>query len=329
MKKMNNKKNNRPAEIIACLVRASKVLLISHVAPDGDTLGSALGLAAALRRRSIEVRLACADPVPAELRFLPGSEGFAARGRSDEDLIVVLDTGDLKRIGSLYSPESFAAVPVINIDHHVTNVFFGDLNWVEPRAATAELVLDLLLEWGIPLAKEIATPLLTGIITDTQGFRTSSTTAESLRAAITLMEAGASLPEISEAVFNRRSLATLRLWGMALAQAQFAEGVLWVEISREMLAQVDDPMASRGLANFLSTFAQARVAAVFRELDGVVEISLRSAPGVDVSEVALRFGGGGHPQAAGCTVEGELARVRSQVLEALFEVVRTAEEERG
>ena len=315
------------SEIRDLLEKAHRVLLVSHVMPDGDTLGSALGLAWALRQRGLEVRLSCADTVPKPLRFMPGSQDYALRSRTDEEVIFVIDSSDLERIGRVYDAAAFAAVPVVNIDHHVTNLCFGNINWVEPKAATAELILELVRYLGIPLDARIATCLLTGLVTDTQCFRTHSTTADSLRAAGTLMDAGASLAAIVRAVFNHRSLPMLRLWGQALSNIQCSGGVLWTEISQDMLHRVGaDEEASRGLANFLGTLDDAPVSVVLRELKGgLVDVSLRSSADVDVSKVALAFGGGGHAQAAGCLVKGTLAEVRERLLAALRQVLSARE----
>lgn len=301
------------------LDRVQRVLVVSHVSPDGDTLGASLGMAWALRARGLSVRLACADPVPGDLRFLPGWDDYTQDGPAGEELILVIDASDLERIGRIYDAAAFDAVPVVDIDHHVTNLRFGNINYLAPKASTAELVLDLVTAWGIPLDKIIATCLLTGMVTDTRGFRTNSATAEVLRATVRLVDAGASLPAIMDAVFNHRPLELLRLWGLAMSAARVADGVLWLEVSQEMLRQAEaTPAAAKGLVNFMSTFDGPCVTAVFRELEShQVEISLRSRPSVDVSGVALAFGGGGHPQAAGCTVAGRLADVREKMLAAL------------
>ncbi|MBC7234308.1 MAG: DHH family phosphoesterase [Chloroflexi bacterium] len=312
---------------IARAIRAGhRALLFAHVMPDGDTIGSVLGLAWGLRQLGLVARVACADPVPAELHFLPGVDEFAPRRPSDEDLIMILDASDLSRIGDLYDQERFAAALLINIDHHVTNTHFADLTWIEPRASTAELILDLLLQLDVRLDADIATCLLTGIVTDTRCFCTANTEPATLRAAIRLMDAGASLAQITDAVFSHRSMDVIRLWGPALCRAVLSDGVLWTEISQEMLRQANATLeASNGLVNFLSTMHEARAAAVFREMgDGTVDVSLRSKPGIDVSGVAFAFGGGGHAQAAGCQVVGELAEVRERIVRALQQEVRAS-----
>ncbi len=312
------------AAIQQLLASARRALVATHIMPDGDAIASALGLAWALRRKGLEARLACEDPVPAELRFLPGSADFAPRTRTDEDVIIAVDCGDLSRLGKVYQAEAFAGVPLVNIDHHGTNPHFGTVNWVETRSSTAELVLELVRFLGIPLDLPIATCLLTGILTDTRGFRTASTTAETLHAAMTLVAAGAPLAQIADAVFNRRPLEALRLWGTALTTARHEDGILWVPISREMLRALGATDAAvSGLANFLSTFDHTLVYVVLHELaDGQVDVNLRSRPEVNVAAVAQALGGGGHPQAAGCLLPGPLERAEELVLGALRSALR-------
>ncbi|MBN1400241.1 MAG: bifunctional oligoribonuclease/PAP phosphatase NrnA [Anaerolineae bacterium] len=303
------------SEMRAILAAMRRALIVSHISPDGDTIGSALALAWALRSRGIEVHLACADPVPTELRFLPGSDEFAPRLPSDEDAIFVLDTSDTARIGAIYDRDAFDAALVINIDHHVTNICYGDIDLVSPQASTAELVLDLVTFWGIAIDQTIASCLLTGIVTDTRGFATSNTTAQTLRAAAQLMEAGADLHQIVDAVFNHRTLGTLRLWGAAFSQAKLQEGILWVELSQSLMRSLDaEPADAKGLANFLSTIDAAAIVVLRETEDGAVDVSFRSKPALDLSTVAIAFGGGGHAQAAGCLVIGSLDEVRERIL---------------
>lgn len=307
---------NPLTEIGALLATVRRILLVSHVSPDGDTCGSALGLAWALRSRGIEARLACADALPADLHFLPGAADYAARTRTDEDAVFVLDTSDTARMGAVYDPVALAQVPLVNIDHHTTNLNYGSINYVVPAAATAELVYHLLAALEIDIDGRAATCLLAGIVSDTRGFRISSTSADSLRIAAALVDAGGSLAFVNDAVFNHRPVEILGVWGAALTAARIDDGILWTELRQAMVRSNGlDLAASSGLANFLSTLDAVRVVILFRELaDGRVEISFRSIPGLDISSVALALGGGGHPQAAGCTLAGPLDAAREQVL---------------
>jgi phosphoesterase RecJ-like protein len=309
------------SQTAAQLIRQARdILVICHIVPDGDAIGSLLGLGWALHRLGKEHTLACADPVPDSFAYLPGSEAIVAHPEGNYDLAVSLDCSGLKRLGTAYDQDSLRGVPIINIDHHVTNVRFGSVNWVDPNsAATAQMVLTLIERLGIPLDSTIATCLLNGIVTDTRGFRTSNTTPDVMQAATKLMTAGASLPEIAERVFNRRPLAMICLWGRALSAVQLDDRIIWTEISQAMRRECRlDSDSDDGLVSFLTSANEAEVGIVFTEKDdGTIDVSMRSMPGIDISSVAMRLGGGGHPQAAGCNLSSSLAEARERVLAEL------------
>jgi len=314
-----------PSRIAEELLRHRRILIVSHVDPDGDTIGSALGLAWALRSLGREVLMGCDDPVPEEAAALPGADEFSSSPPQDVDAIVAVDASDERRMGSLFRPSAERGGPLIVIDHHITNGGYGDLNLVMDTSATAEIVLLVVDALGVSLDATIARCLLTGVVTDTQGFRTASTTANSLTVAQRLMAAGADLVQISNQAFNRRSLSMLSLWGRALTAAEMRSGVLWAELPLAWLPQGNsDGQVGSGLANLLNTVREARVSALFTEQDdGLIDVSIRAKPGYDVSGVALAFGGGGHAGAAGCQVKGSLAGVREAVVDALTRLVNT------
>jgi bifunctional oligoribonuclease and PAP phosphatase NrnA len=299
---------------------AGRILLLTHVVPDGDAIGSLLGLGALLRDRGKDVTLACSDPVPGLYGWLPGTAGIVARGNGRFDLVICLDCSDPKRMGQAYS-EDLKSVPLINIDHHITNTRFGLLNWVDPAAvATAQMILALAEHKAWPITVDVATCLLTGLVTDTRSFRTPNTDQASMQAALGLMEAGASLPDITRRALDQRPLAVIRLWGQAIERCQLERGVLWTEVTRDQRQSwALDGNSESGLANFLSSVREATVVVVFAEQDnGLVDVGLRAVPGTSVAEVALRLGGGGHPQAAGCTLAGDLAYVKRVVLHEVW-----------
>lgn len=311
-------------KIIGERLRAARsVWIVSHIAPDADTLGSALALAWSLRTLGIQVHLACADPVPLELRFLPGADMIAARPYAGEELIVTVDNSDLQRIGSLYHPADFAAVPVLNIDHHITNTRFGSLNWVEEHPATCEMILELLQALHMIIGLETATCLLAGIVGDTQCFRTSNTAPSSLSAAAKLQTLGAPLFEIADQVLNRRPSSALAVWKEALTQAQTEPGIVITSLSCDFLHSVlADDSSTNGLSSWLAGLEGTRIAAVLRETSiGKVDISMRSTPEIDVAAVAKSLGGGGHPQAAGCVIAGPLQAARARLLDLLRPLV--------
>lgn len=311
-------------EIIGERLRAAhSIWIVSHIAPDADTLGSALALAWSLRSLGIQVNLACADPVPLELHFLPGADAITMRPYAGEELIVAVDISDLQRIGSLYNPADFATVTVLNIDHHITNTRFGSLNWVEDNPATCEIVLELLQALHVNIGLETATCLLAGIVGDTQCFRTSNTAPSSLSAAAKLQALGAPLFEIANSVLNRRPYSALAVWNEALIQAQTEPGIITTILSYDLIHRMlADDSSTNGLSSWLAGLEGIQIAAVLRETSsGKVDISMRSTPGIDVAAVAKSLGGGGHPQAAGCIIAGPLPAARTQLLDLLRPLV--------
>ena len=183
-------------------------------------------------------------------------------------------------------------------------------------AATAEIIFDFLHDWNVALDQLLATYLLTGIVTDTRSFSTSNTTPRVLEVSSDLVKAGASLIEINERYYRRKRLATLRLWGRMLDRMQLDGNLVWsvntLDMRRVCGAGSDN---GDGLVNLLATVREAMAAIVFIEKEGGrIEVSIRSRPSVDISPIAVHFGGGGHPQAAGAVLNGSLEQVIPRVL---------------
>jgi phosphoesterase RecJ-like protein len=291
-----------------------------HVAPDGDALGSLTGLTRALRQLDMSPIAACADPIPSGFDYIPGVETVVENVADPFDLVIALDCSDLRRLGSFRDLPHFHQHPLVNIDHHITNVAFGDVNVVDPGASsTAEVLLHLLDHLEIELDERLATSLLVGIVTDTRGFRTSNVTPRVLEAALRLMEAGASLPYISEHGLDRRPMVVVRLWGAALSHLRFANGVIWASLPLTVQAEIGyQGSGDAGLASFLVSADEADISAVFVEQeDGSINVGMRAVPGFDVAQLALQFGGGGHALAAGFSIAGPLEKAEQQVLDAL------------
>jgi len=306
-------------QIEELLSSSGRILVVTHVAPDGDAIGSLLGLGWLLRAQGKEVTLACEDRLPHVYAWLPGSKEIVQQGTGSYDLLISLDCSDERRMGSVFD-ERFATISLLNIDHHVTNTLFGTVNWVDPSSvATSQLILTLADALGWAVDQGVASCLLTGLVTDTRSFRTHNVDTVAMRAALRLMEAGASLSEITARVLDQRPLASIRLWGQALTRLHLEGDVLWTEVTRDMRERwALDENGDSGLANFLSEVREPKVVVVFTERDsGKIDVGMRSVPGYDVSEVALQLGGGGHPQAAGCTLEGDLNTVKERVLDQI------------
>jgi len=304
------------------ILEANCVLVCSHFRPDGDAIGSLLAMGWALDQLGKAYTLACPHPTPANFRFLPGWEQIISEWVPvcDYDLVIALDTSNLERFEHLREPIERLEAPLLVIDHHVTNTCFGTVNWVEPNAvATTEVLFSLLQRLGLQLDEVVATYLLTGIVTDTQGFRTSNTSPRTMEIVVELLRAGASLSMISDRALNRRSLSALRLWAAVLPQVRCQDHVVWGEIPlsvRQASGYTGGDDAD--LVEFLATVEEAQVAAIFYEReDGAIKLSLRSHRGINVAEVAQQLGGGGHEQAAGATLEGPLESARQRVLALL------------
>lgn len=298
------------------LHQAGHIAVISHVRPDGDAVGSMLGLGLALRAAGKTVQVVLQDGVPTSLKHLPGTSTVTRQVKGSPDLRVVVDCSDLLRTGMQWSVD---APPDINIDHHITNLNFGRINLVEPASvATSALVTEYLEEWGFEIDENTASVLLTGIISDTLGFRTSNINPKAMRLAAKLMEKGADLPELYNRALMRRSYEAARFWAVGLGRLQRQNRLIWTSLTLEERNRVNYPgNDDADLANFLATIDDQDIAIIFVEQkEGTVKVSWRAQPGWDVSKIALIFGGGGHPGAAGAMITGSLEQVQQQVLQA-------------
>jgi len=294
---------------------AQTIAIVGHTRPDGDAVGSVLALAHGIRKSGKEVVPILADGVPNRFLFLPGVESIVREIPAAIDLLIAVDCSDLERIG--ISPENMPREPDVNIDHHPTNTRFAAVNLVEPdTAATAELLYDLWSPLQLSMDEAIATNLLTGLITDTIGFRTPNVTAKVLHVAAALVDAGASLAEIYERSLHRRSYIEARYWGCGLSRLEQADGLIWTSLTLEDRARVGyHELDDADLINLLTTIADAKVTLIFVEQpNGRVKVSWRSIKGLSVAGLAESFGGGGHHQASGAMIQGTLKTVKVQVL---------------
>lgn len=312
-------------EIKNLLQQSTDLVLCCHLDPDGDALGSLLGLGLALRNHGWQVQLVSPDGVPMSYQFLPGAQEVANTFTAQtKQIAIILDCGDLDRLGSV--THEISKVPrTINIDHHPTNTEFGTINWINPAAsATAEMVFFLLRGLSIPLTSDIATCLYTGIHTDTGGFQYENTTAQVHKVAEQLLQNGVKPWEIADRIYHSKSLAQLQLIQKALERLQVTSDgrIAWISLPYDSFYCYDDEDTG-GLINYPRMLASAEVAVLLRE-DGSerVRVGLRSRRLVDVGLVAKRLGGGGHARAAGCVLSGSLACAENKVLTAIRQALR-------
>jgi phosphoesterase RecJ-like protein len=304
------------------LKAADKIMIASHVRPDGDAVGALLGLGLALQDSGKIVQMVLVDGVPASFKHLEGSEQVWKEPDGDFDTFLTVDCADFKRVGKAFEE---IRRPDINIDHHITNEKFGELNLIEAdEVATSAILTNHLPGWGLKITRPIATALLTGIITDTLGFRTSNTTPESLRQAAALMEFDVDMPDLYMRSLVRKSLPAARYWGAGLSNLESRDGIVW-----STLTLTDRKSAGYGgtddadLINMISAIDGNKVGMIFVEQNNNhTKISWRALePGIDVSPVAQYFKGGGHAAAAGADVQGSLTEVKSEVLKKTRELL--------
>jgi len=366
------------------LVKGSqKILLLTHINPDGDALGSILALFMVLQKLGKEVTAVAPDSIPSYFQFLPslnilkdnfsGTKDFVVTidtnrtkidrlgyknlpqenklniiitpqagsfsaedvsfsyGAFKYDLVIVLDSPDLERLGPFYdnNTELFYETPVINIDHHAGNDYFGKVNWVDLTATSTAEILVALIE---SLAREkplldvdVATALLTGIIVDTGSFQNANTTPKSFTVAAQLVAAGAHQQEIIRWVFKTKSLSTLKLWGRILASVQEEKPsrFVWSKIRKQDFLETGaEEAASSGIIDeLLKTAPEIEFAMLLAEKQDGLHGSFRAAQaGVDVSAIAKLFSGGGHTAAAAFQMPGEsIASKEEEVLTRIRE----------
>ena len=310
---------------VADLVRSTTSFLItSHVDLDGDAIGSELGLALILERMGKRVAVVNQDHLPSRYEFLPGLHLLqnSAEPITGIGAAVVLDCTSIARIGGVGRILTDTNIPVVNIDHHDSNVHFGSINFVRPDAcAAAVLVLELIRELGENTGPDVATCLYTAVLAETGSFRLSNTSREALTVSAGLVQEGADPAAIAAQIYGRKAPATLRLVGEALHSLEAAHdgntSLMHLDLAQmERSGVAGDQL--EGLVNFAMSVEGARAAVFLRELpDGIIKVSFRSDGTVNVDLVAREFGGGGHSNAAGARVQGTLADVRGRILDRI------------
>ena len=296
---------------------ARSVLITSHVRPDGDAIGSSLALGLALLDAGKQVQIILADGLPASFKHLPGSEKIKTRAEGEIDLVISVDVSDIKRVGKALDGYH---LPDIVIDHHSTNEAFGGLNLIDPHAAaTASVLMRSMPAWGLPITAAIAANLLTGLVTDTIGFRTSNTTPEVLRQAADLIELGADMSVLYYRSLVSRTFPAARYWGAGLSNLQHTDRIVWTTLSlaeRKHSGYMGNDDAD--LISVISSIDDADIAIIMVEQSqNETKVSWRALnPGLNVAQIASQFGGGGHKAAAGAELSGSLDEVCERVIDS-------------
>lgn len=301
---------------------ARRVLLTVTHGIDGDSLGSLIAMGHILDQWKVEWFAYAPEDVPVMFTYIT-KKRFVMREMDAPlesfDVVIIFDTGDMKRTPLIRDIIRRTAAPfVINIDHHPTVTSFERLNAVDHNivdteaASTTEMIYHLLQHLDIRVTVPMATSLLTGLLTDTTHFANPATTPTAVDVAAKLMARGADHATITEATMRNKNMATLKLWGRALSRLAYNDqsGVVSTVITLQDLKECEaDEDASTGIANFLTTLSDGKVALVLQEEpDGIVKGSFRTTSDIDVSALAEKFGGGGHRKAAGFKVRGKLVQ---------------------
>jgi phosphoesterase RecJ-like protein len=310
------------AALLTLLRMRQTFLITSHARPDGDALGSALGLMHLLEGMGKQVTVAFEDPIPAIYQWLPGALRIQRNLPSAPEVAIVLECDCIERTG--YSQADFKRMApgiMVNVDHHLSGRSYAEVNWIDASAcAVGAMLYDLAVASGEPMTEYMATCLYTAVLTDTGGFTYPSTNASTFALAEHLLRRGADSSAIARQVYFSNTVGKIRALGEALTTMRIEDGMAWAWITEEQMdragAVVED---CEGIVNTLIGIGDVQAAVFLRELPECGEatrrfrLSLRSKGGIDVAEVAGRFGGGGHRTASGCTVEGPLERAIAAV----------------
>jgi phosphoesterase RecJ-like protein len=309
--------------IVHIIKACRKIALTFHVSPDGDSLGSAIALMLAIRMLNKDVYILSKDKAPYLYSFLPHHDTInkaQADPSCDTDCVIVLDCGDMKRISAdlELSNKKFT---LINIDHHLSNDYYGDINYVDTNSASVgEIIFELIQLLGVPLTETIAQCLYTSIVSDTGGFRHLNTTPKTHLITSELIKTGVSFDKIHQALFQSKKIERVKLYGLVIESMYLIENnsVCVMKLSQEMLfksgAEISD---TSDIITLGMDIDSVKVAVLLKESNGETKISLRSKSDVDVRKIAEGFGGGGHVRASGLTINKPLLEAEYLIIEAI------------
>lgn len=317
-------RDHTTAEVLDRLRRCSRILITGHRSPDGDCLGSAIGFSELAEKLGIETSIFFRDPLPFGLRELPGAEAVIVAEALPEDfpgaydLVATMECPGLDRTGF----DGLHRVPILNIDHHKANDRFGELNFLdEDSPAAGEMIWRLFEEAPVEPSPQAATALFAALSTDTGDFRYSNATGRAFRTAAEMVEWGADPTLVSELVHERRTLGSVRLLAEALSTLEMhsANQLALIEVGPEAFAHAGAQGSDTDqIVNLPRSIAGVEIVAFLKQTDGnAVRVSLRSRGTTDVRRVAVSFGGGGHTNAAGCSIDGDLGTARDALLPRL------------
>jgi phosphoesterase RecJ-like protein len=315
------------SQVVELIESKRRFAITSHVRPDGDSLGSSLGLYWLLRALEKDAEVIMRDPVPHAYQQLPGAKNVRVTPSVDRayDAVLVIECSDITRPGLIDLEKQF----VVNIDHHSTTALFGTINWIDSTAsAVGEMIYNLCKATGVRVTKEMAECVYTALITDTGSFHYSNTTERTFKVASELVRTGVKPAKTAECVFASYPWSRIQLMGAVLSTAKRdASGrVACMRQTLEMQASAEaSDEDADGFVNYPLTVGEVEAVALLKECTpGVYRTSLRSKGDVNVARVAELFGGGGHRNAAGCTLKGTWEEAELRIVGLLRDAVERA-----
>ena len=315
------------SQVVELIEKRDRFAITSHVRPDGDSLGSSLGLFWLLKSLNKDVEVIMRDPAPHSYQELPGARQIRVTPAVDRayDAVFVIECSDMDRPGLMDLENHF----VVNIDHHSTTELFGTINWIDSTAsAVGEMIYNLCKATGVRVTKEIAECVYTALLTDTGSFHYSNTTERTFKIASELVRIGVKPAKTAEAIFASYQWPKIELLSEVLGTAKRDDtgkvAWMWQTMAMQERTNACEEDAD-GFVNYPLAVCEVQAAALFKETSpGVYRTSLRSKGDVNVAKIAEQFGGGGHRNAAGCTVKGEVCEVEQQVVPLLQDAVKRA-----
>ncbi|NLB53067.1 MAG: bifunctional oligoribonuclease/PAP phosphatase NrnA [Syntrophomonadaceae bacterium] len=310
------------------LLDRDNFLLLGHIIPDGDCVGSLAALKLGLESMGKKAEVLLQDQVPEIYRFLPATAKFRHEWSDDINIknVVFIDCSELARVGDKIAANLNSSFTTINIDHHATNDLFADHNWVEPGvAATAELIFAVLKDMQVKLTVEMATALFCGLVMDTGRFMYSSTTDKTMNVAAGLLKAGVDINQVRINLFESKTSQEILLIRLALNNIIVSDDgrIAWITLPYEEVKSIGAlGIHPESIINYTREIKGVQVGILFREISpGIIKVGFRAKGSVDVSRIAGKIGGGGHRQAAGATYEGSLAEAKETVLQLVKDVL--------
>lgn len=321
---MNKKNIEAIEEAISLIEKSNNVFIASHTNPDGDSLGSSIALTLALRKIEKRVFLLKSDIIPNDFKFLPGINLIEKYDDLDAiDLFIALDCGDKDRLGD--NKEIFEkSRNTINIDHHISNNNFSDINIVDSSSsATGELVYRLIKQMNIEIDKDIATNLYTALSTDTGSFKYESVSSDTHRIAADLLDQGIDKKMINIKLYENMSFIRMKLFIKSLTTLEtFNDGkIAIVIVTQEMLKETGaDLEDTEGIISFIRKIETVEVACILKEIDiKNIKVSMRTKEYLDASKICNKFSGGGHKRAAGCTINEDIEKTKELIVKSIQE----------